>query len=875
MPFAAEENKVIVEPYIVYPSDKENSPDYKYAVTQAMNDVKKFYNEKAGIDFKIAEVKVVKASHNYEKLRCGPSPTQQCISNNRAVTTFERDGNWLSDECIKATGPDKTMTIKVVFCAGLGGMASGPENNAVVGDWVLQPISGTKNPWGIPCGAEYNDGSEVYCSRNAAVGTIVHEVGHSFGLDHPDNDPNKQTSVMMNHTGYPNVGFLPHEKTQLQEIPLLKMTSQPAAGGTETTLTVAPSPCVLETGKTQCEVAVSWTNAYEKSTITITPTVANQANTAVFTKDYTDIKNGNQKVGLAEGTYHVLLKNTADPSQALALKTVTVKKSDTAAADPVVNSPASDYSQYKDKESCERVIPQKTTYCTDNGRVVNEKTEWNGTACVAKLTDVKACTFNDEYKNGKKYTVPTGQAASGIAGGNKETVDNKVAPEVEKLAADCGFVQADQATLGIPFFKIGPGENLSINREDCKELLRNQLAYFEQANIRAKNRLEETAKDLGVEIVKDENGNYALKYNDPQDANKEGVKALAENLKTVNEAQTTIKNCKDKTGEEQAACLGETQAKTQKAAEIVDKAALKSSLDKLNQILDGKKPGGCVKADLGATPVLEAKRLKARGRGENPDPADGGESNDKGRRTFHRLLVCAGKNKQDLKYRVLVGGNAGEEFSNDGEDKGNDAERLYGLYGTDESYEGPPQFGSGFPINRCVTLTGNTADVIRKDLAIYIAAAENGTSAKAADGGPCKAESNPNDTGGNGSERRAGTTGSGTPTGAAPTGGTGSSGSANECTQSEKNKCADEGDDFVCTKPGGVYTCKVPTEKRCTTDDDCKNQGDKTNCHRSSGQCQRPATTTQNKCEGVQCGFDETCSRDTGQCVKCPGGVCP
>ena len=165
----------------------------------------------------------------------------------------------------------------------------------------------------------------------------------------------------------------------------------------------------------------------------------------------------------------------------------------------------------------------------------------------------------------------------------------------------------------------------------------------------------------------------------------------------------------------------------QTAAEEAQKLAAKNALDKLKIILAGGEDakGRCVKADLGLSPVLEAKRLKARG----VDAA-----NPKGRRTFHRLLICRGNDKNDLKWRVLVGGEAGAQFTGDDGtvDEGNDAERLYGLYGTDEKASGPPQFGAGFAINRCVTLTGSTSEPfvkkedVEKNLAKYIAVAESG-----------------------------------------------------------------------------------------------------------------------------------------------------
>lgn len=228
LPKAAQNSDASVVPYIVYPADKDEIAGYTPAVTQALKDVQNFYKTKSGTSFQFKEPVIVKTKEDYQTLRCGGD--SNCISNPRALND---SGNRVFIACNKATGQTPANTIKLIFCAGTGGYASGANNktfaDAMLGDWVLEPISGTKNNWGIFCRSD--DNSATYCSKNAALGSIAHELGHAFGLEHPDNDPKRDASVMVNHTAYPIVGFLPQEIELLRDSPFLSIVGiAPAVG---------------------------------------------------------------------------------------------------------------------------------------------------------------------------------------------------------------------------------------------------------------------------------------------------------------------------------------------------------------------------------------------------------------------------------------------------------------------------------------------------------------------------------------------------------------------------------------------------------------------------------------------------------------------
>lgn len=215
-----------VEPYIVYPKDKSEIPEYKDAVKKYMEELQGWYLCKAGVTFVMKDVQVVHSKRSYLQMRCGESPVEKCLKNQ-----VEMKGNWAQymNEAIhggeaiyeKEPGWDAN-TVDLMFGVGGGGYAGANSNGstsgwAVVGDWSLEPISKVKNSWGIPC--DLSDGWQ--CKNNVARGTPAHELGHAFGLPHPGEEY-KDDSVMEWHGNYPKKGFLDSEIQFLQNSPFFK-----------------------------------------------------------------------------------------------------------------------------------------------------------------------------------------------------------------------------------------------------------------------------------------------------------------------------------------------------------------------------------------------------------------------------------------------------------------------------------------------------------------------------------------------------------------------------------------------------------------------------------------------------------------------------
>lgn len=405
----------------------------------------------------------------------------------------------------------------------------------------------------------------------------------------------------------------------------------------------------------------------------------------------------------------------------------------------------------------------------------------------------------------------------------------------EQVYEKCGFIP--KAGINIPLFAVGLGENQEINDETCKKLQKEQLDQFN--SYLAKARAEEAELRKRAE--------EARKAGDTAKA-EELTKSADELKKKTEEAAKKTEECKGKEGQAGIDCLKAAQEPVKKVATEAQSLAVKNALAKYEKIIKGEIKGGCVKADLGITPYLEAQRLKRR------------SANDEQR----RVLLCAGdKDPKQLKWRVLVGGKSSTEATNEAEakkltsddgddvDEGNNAERIWGLHGESKDATGDPKYPYTTQGKNPVTFENPNTEAGRNvTMGKYIEAAKAGKNTLRSapvpgdDGveAPCsKGATNCGQTGGGGGGQQ-------------PGGGGGSS----ECTQSEKDRCAKEGSDYVCTKPNGQYNCAVAD--KCKEDKDCAGKPEgKTECHRSSGQCVKPK-------EQSGGGSGDEC-QDTNQCL--------
>ena len=220
------------------------------AIRSAMHEIQTFYADNlGGRSFHLNDLEVVQGN--------GPKENYHINWNGKNIYQdgVEFDGNMEAAvvEELYAHGyptpPNQDVDgySVVIFMKGAGGWAGGGEFGnadggwAILGDWAIDSLQGA-----------VQEGEYWWSGRRLQIGATAHELGHTFGLPHPDfYSGDFESTVMGNWWNYPTVGLNTWDQNHLLTEKASFFVPEPSA---VLMLGIVPLGLVLLTRRSECPI---------------------------------------------------------------------------------------------------------------------------------------------------------------------------------------------------------------------------------------------------------------------------------------------------------------------------------------------------------------------------------------------------------------------------------------------------------------------------------------------------------------------------------------------------------------------------------------------------------------------------------------------